>query len=87
MKIPLVIKLCIILPVLLFSDYILMVLIGCATCLFGFDNDFYCGQYCIFGKIILGLSLLFFGYLVYPNIIQLFKSLKNGTSTKKQENL
>jgi len=83
MKMSIIIKVCLILPLILFLDYILMVLIGCATCLFGVGNGFYCGPYCIVGKIILGLSALFFGFLIYPDIAQLFKSKKNVTHTEK----
>ena len=53
-----------------------MVIIGCSSCLFGLGDDFYCGPYCIIGKIILGLSVLLFGYIIYPDIAQLFKSSK-----------
>ncbi len=87
MKNSIVIKVFLVLPIILFADYILMVIIGCGTCLFGFGNDFYCGPYCIFGEIILGISALFFGYLMYPEIVQLFKILKNATSTEKQKSL
>ena len=76
-------KVFIVLPLLLFVDYVLMVIIGCASCLFGFGNDFYCGPYCLIGKIILGLSLLLFGYIIYPDIAQLFKSSKNAKTKEK----
>lgn len=87
MKTSIILKVFLILPLILFVDYILMVIIGCSTCLLGFGNDFYCGSYCIFGKLILGLSALIFGYLMYPEIVHSFKMLKNATSTKKQESL
>lgn len=83
MKASIVLKVFFVLPLILFVDYILMVLIGCTGCLFGLGNDFYCGPYCIIGKIILGLSMLFFGYLLYPEIPQLFKSNKNAKTKEK----
>ena len=83
MNTSIVFKVFFVLPLLLFVDYVLMVIIGCASCLFGFGNDFYCGPYCIIGKIILGLSLLLFGYLIYPDIAQLFKSSKNVKTKEK----
>jgi hypothetical protein len=73
MKTSIWIKLLLVLPLLLLFDYVLMVILGCSTCLFGFGKDFYCGPYCLVGKIILGLSALFFIYLIYPNIRQIFK--------------
>jgi hypothetical protein len=87
MKASLVIKIFFVLPLILFVDYILMAIIGCSTCLFGLGEDFYCGPFCIAGKIILALSVIFFGYLLYPDIKALFKSDKNGEAKQKQENL
>jgi len=83
MKTSIIVKVFVVLPILMFVDYILMVLLGCATCLFGFGNDFYCGSYCIIGKIILGLSAIFFLFIIFPDIKELFKKLKNATTTKE----
>jgi len=65
---PLFIKVFIILPLILFADYVILALLGCSTCLFGFGDDFYCGPFCIAGKILLLLSLIFFGWLIYPDV-------------------
>jgi hypothetical protein len=73
MKNSLILKVFVLLPVLLFVDYILMVIIGCATCLFGFGDGFYCGPYCIFGKIILGLSAAFFIFIIFPDLKNIIK--------------
>jgi hypothetical protein len=54
-----------------------MAALGCATCLFGLGDEFYCGPFCLAGKIILVLSLVFFGYLIYPDIKGIFKTRKN----------
>jgi hypothetical protein len=86
MKAPLFIKLFLVLPLILFADYLIMAILGCTTCLFGLGDAFYCGPFCIAGKIILALSLLFFGYLIYPDIKKLFKLKENGASQEKQEN-
>jgi len=75
MKTSILFKLGVVLPIILFFDYLLMVLLGCATCLFGFGSDFYCGPYCIVGKIILGLSGFFFLFLIFPEIKQLYKRI------------
>jgi hypothetical protein len=69
-----------VLPLILFVDYLLMAFIGCTTCLFGLGEDFYCGTFCLAGKIILALSVIFFGYLIYPDIKVIFKSKRNGAS-------
>jgi len=72
MKTSILIKLLLVLPLIVLFDYILMVILGCSTCLFGFGKDFYCGPYCLAGKIILGISALFFLYLIIPDIKNLF---------------
>jgi hypothetical protein len=87
MKAPLFIKLFLVLPSILFADYLLMSLLGCATCLFGLGEEFYCGPFCIVGKLILVLSAILFGYICYPDIRKALKSKKNGASAKKQESL
>jgi hypothetical protein len=80
MKASLLLKVFLVLPLILLVDYILMALLGCTTCLFGLGDEFYCGPFCLIGKIILALSALFFGYLVYPDIKALISSKKNGSS-------
>jgi hypothetical protein len=80
MKASLFVKFFLVLPLILFVDYILMAVLGCTTCLFGFGDEFYCDSFCLAGKIILALSAIFFGYLIYPEIRVIFKSKKHGAS-------
>jgi hypothetical protein len=85
MKASLFIKIFLILPLILLADYILMAILGCTTCLFGLGDEFYCGPFCLTGKIILALSALFFGYLIYPEIKGMFNhgnNVKTSESTK-----
>jgi len=77
------IKTLVVLPIILFVDYILMVVIGCTSCLFGFGENFYCSSYCLFGKIILGVSFIFFFFIVLPDIKMILKNKINATSTEK----
>ncbi len=85
MKATLLIKILLILPLILLVDYILMAILGCTTCLFGLGNEFYCGPFCLAGKIILALSALFFGYLLYPEIKDLIKTRKNVTTPENSQ--
>lgn len=85
MKASLFVKLFFLLPVILFVDYILMALLGCTTCLFGLGNEYYCGSFCLTGKILLALSALFFGYLIYPEIKLMLKSRKNVTAAESKK--
>jgi hypothetical protein len=80
MKASVLIKVFFVLPLLLFADYILMAILGCTTCLFGLGEEFYCGSFCLAGKIILALSAIFFGYLIFPDIKAIFKLKKHGAS-------
>lgn len=80
MKASILVKVVFILPLLIFVDYILMAILGCTTCLFGLGEDFYCGSFCLAGKIILALSAIFFGYIIFPDIKAIFKHKKHGAS-------
>jgi len=80
MKASLFIKIFLVFPLLLFVDYLIMAILGCTTCLFGLGNEFYCGPFCLAGKIVLALSAVFFIYLVYPDIKAIFKTKKHGAS-------
>jgi len=93
MKVSIFLKIFLILPLILFVDYLIMALLGCTTCLLGFGEDFYCGSFCLAGKIILALSAIFFGYLIFlalsaiffgylifPEIKAIFEPNKHGTS-------
>jgi hypothetical protein len=86
MKMSLLTKVVLVLPLIVFGDYMLMVLLGCASYLFGPDEHYYCGPFCIAGKIVLVLSAIFFGYIIYPDIKQTLKEHKDAKATKKQEN-
>ena len=68
MRTSILIKVFLVLPLILSADYLLMALLGCSTCLFGFSDNFYCGPFCITGKIILVLSMVLFGYLICRDI-------------------
>lgn len=77
MKVSLWIKFGLVLPLLLLADYIIMVLLGCASCLFGVGDDYYCGGYCLVGKLILIFSAAFFIFLILPDLKKLLKRKDN----------
>jgi hypothetical protein len=64
MKTQVFLKVFLVLPLIIFIDYVVMVVLGCASCLFGFGDSFYCGSYCLIGKGILLLSAVIFIYLM-----------------------
>jgi len=71
-------KVFLLLPLIIFVDYVLMVVIGCASCLFGFGDSFYCGSYCFIGKGILLLSAVLFIYLLIPDLKKILTHKKHA---------
>lgn len=69
----LAVKILVGLPLVIFIDYVLMVALGCASCLFGFGDSWYCGPYCLAGKAILVLSLVGLIWYLVPELRKLFK--------------
>ena len=87
MKLTYLIKVFLVLPVILFIDYLLMALFGCITSIFSLENDFYTGTYCIVGKIVIALSAILFLVLLFPDIVAIFKTQIDGSPSKKQKSI
>jgi len=83
MKNILLVKVTLFFPVLLFVSYILMAVFGVIAGIIGFGNEFYCGPYCFIGKIVLGVALILFFYLISPDIKAILKTWKNTSSEGK----
>jgi len=83
MKTKIYLKVFLVLPLIIFTDWVLMAVLGCTSCLFGFSDSFYCGSYCLFGKGILLLSAVFFIYLITPDLKQFLSHKKNAASNSK----
>jgi len=83
MKTKLIVKLIVVLPFILLVDYIIMVFLGCAGCLFGVGENFQCNSYCIIGKSILLLSAVLFGYYVSNDVKVMMRNFKHGAPTEK----
>jgi hypothetical protein len=83
MKDQLIIKVLVIFPVLVLLDYVLMIILGCIARQFGLGDDFYCGPYCLIGKIISGLTAVLFFFLIFPDIKAIYKKTGNASSTEK----
>lgn len=80
MKSNIVLRLSVILAFILIVDYVLMAVLGCASCLFKFDDNFYCGTFCVFGKIILLISAAIYSFIVYSQFKLLSKHKDGQTS-------
>lgn len=68
MRTKLIIKLAVMLPLMIFVYYILMSALGCISYIFGASDNFFCGPYCLVGKIFALLTLIIFLYLIFPEI-------------------
>jgi len=80
MKTKLFLKIFIALPLVIFIDYVLMAILGCVSCLFGFGDSYFCGSYCLLGKGLLLLSAVLFGWYLYPDIRKLFQAKNHANS-------
>lgn len=54
-------KSAIIIPAIIFSIFLIMTIVGCTSCLFGLDQNFYSCTFCNIFKAVLLIS--FIGYL------------------------
>lgn len=83
MKTLLAVKVLLLLPLVLFIDFIVMILFGSISHLIGCGDNFFCGPYCLVGEILLGLSVVFVLFLIFQEIKSMVKNRENGSSTKK----
>lgn len=58
---------------LLFFDYLLMIIIGCASCALGVTDNFYECTFCNIGKFVLLISFALLIAALYPDIKSLIK--------------
>ncbi len=70
MKTEILSKALLLLPAILFADFLFMTLLGCLTNRLGCGEEFYCGLYCVIGKGILLLSAIIFVYLLLQDSIK-----------------
>ncbi|NLP56916.1 hypothetical protein [Lutibacter sp. B1] len=70
-----VLKSAFLIPMILFIDYLIMAIVGCTSCLFGFTNNFYSCTYCIIGKILLVISAVVYVLLIIPDVKSIFKKV------------
>ncbi|SDW79293.1 hypothetical protein SAMN05444411_102185 [Lutibacter oricola] len=66
----------VIIPVIAFVDYLIMILVGCTSCLFGFKDNFYECTFCTIGKIVLVASVLTFLVIIFKDTMSLFNNKK-----------
>jgi hypothetical protein len=75
-----VLKGLVLLPIIVFIDYVIMAAVGCVSCIFGSSTNFYNCAFCTIAKIVLVASiLLFIGFLFFEFSLASRKN-KNLTS-------
>jgi len=62
-------KLFVFLPILLFLDWIIMIVVGCASNICGANVIFFSTAYYYFGVILLALTLLFIGIIMFKQTV------------------
>jgi hypothetical protein len=65
---PTIIKWILIIPAILFADWIIMITAGCLTSICGAGEKFYCGIYCYFA----------IGLLIISTIVMLWLGIKKS---------
>jgi len=58
------IELLLVIPAILFLDWVIMVVVGFISNIFGANDDFFCTIYSDFGIALLVISFLFVAYLI-----------------------
>jgi hypothetical protein len=59
-----VVKMVLLVPFLLFLDWVIMAITGSLSSLLGADDQFYCTIYCYFGIIVLITTFLIIAYIL-----------------------
>ncbi len=62
---PSIAKWLLIIPSLLFLDWIILIVVGCLSNLCHAKDEFYCTDYCYFGITLISITLMFILYLIY----------------------
>ena len=63
----LIVKSLFLVSILIFVDLLLMIIIGCTSCLFCLNENFYTDTYCVIGKIIFSASFVILAGIVFFN--------------------
>jgi len=74
----LVVKLLLVISFIVFSAFLIMIIIGCTCSFIGLDKSFFECGYCTIGKIVLILGIITFFSFIFFN----YKALFNKGHTK-----
>jgi hypothetical protein len=81
-----IVKIGLLLPLSLFVFYLSMILVGCIAGFLHCTHDFYCGPFCLIGKILGGFTVFLFFFSILPDIKAFINIQKYATPEKKQKN-
>jgi len=71
----LTLKLLFLISVIAFVDYLIMIVIGCAGNIFGFNNYFYECTFCYIGKALFLISIVSIGAIIYQDFKATFNKV------------
>jgi hypothetical protein len=78
-----IVKISLTLPAILFAFYLSMVLVGCGAQIINCNDNFYCGAFCLIGKILGGLAVILFFFSILPDIKAFLNIPKHAAPSKK----
>lgn len=64
----------VILPLIVFVDFLIMIIVGCTSSLFGFTETFYQCTFCTIGEVVLGISVLAYISMLFFDIKMFVKN-------------
>lgn len=70
----LALKSLVILPLLVFVDFLIMIAVGCTSSLFGLTNYFYECTFCTIGKFVIIISVLAYFSILFFDVRKFFKN-------------
>ncbi len=68
MKNHILIKVMLVLPLIIFVDYVFMAVVGGGASILGFGESFYCGAYCSIGIGVVLASVVLFIFVLLPDL-------------------
>jgi predicted tellurium resistance membrane protein TerC len=81
MKNSLLLKFLIVLPLIVFIDFVVLTAFGCFSAMAGATDSYFCGPYCLVSKVLLAVSGLFFVYLILTDIMKKHPSKLDGQTS------
>jgi hypothetical protein len=70
-------KSAIIIPAFIFMIFLIMTIVGCTSCLFGFNDEYYSCTYCTIFNTLIMISIIAYLTILFLDIKLVYKDLFN----------